>query len=117
MYMEVQTFDIKPIHEQITAYETSYLSGRTGSLIFDPLIALLFAVGGWMIFRELTMEKLLVLFLFVVTAAFLFLTISLPWQRYFLIMQISYALIAGLGAGYVWKWTGQFLQRSNIKAI
>jgi len=117
MYMEVETFDIEPVNEQIAVYETSYVKGRINSPILDVLIVILFIVGAWVLFRRFDMESLLIFSLLLITAIFLFVAIPLPWQRYYLIMQIPYSLIAGAGAGEIWAWgtkfIGQPIRRKN----
>ena len=113
MYMEYLEFDIDPIHEQIADYEASVLSGRIRSSFTDIIIAILFILGGWKLFRYSGAETTLMIVLLTVTAEILVLTVPLPWDRYFLIMQIPYTLIAGAGAGQVWEWGKQFVvQRS-----
>jgi 4-amino-4-deoxy-L-arabinose transferase-like glycosyltransferase len=107
MYMEAPSFDIPPVHEQITAYEDSFLSGRTGSLLADGFIAVLVVIGGWALLRQFNAESLFVYSLLITTGILLFAMVPLPWQRYFLIMQIPYALIAGAGVNQLWNW-GKF---------
>jgi len=104
MYMETASFDVPPFHEQIAAYEESWLSGRTGSFLWDGLILLLALIGGWRLFQRWIPEGLLAYFLLLITGSMLFFMIPLSWQRYFLIMQIPYLLFAGAGAGWVWSY-------------
>lgn len=113
MYMEFIDLDMDPVHEQIAVYETSFIRGRIRSSFTDALIAILFLIGGWKLSRNLGAETVMLAALLLVTATILMLTIPLPWQRYFLVMQIPYALIAGAGAGQVWEWGKQYIaQRS-----
>ncbi len=109
MYMESPSFDVPPIHEQITAYENSPISGRTGSLLADGFVAVLAIIGVWALLRQFNAESLLIYSMLITSGILLFATVPLPWQRYFLIMQIPYALIAGAGAGQIWKW-GKFIK-------
>lgn len=102
MYMEFTSFNSKQMEGQIEAYESSFLSGRKGAPIPDGLIVILFILGAWALLRRFSPESLLVFLLLTVPAVFLFVFVPLPWQRYFLIMQISYSLIAGVGAGQLW---------------
>lgn len=104
MYMEVLSFDIEPMKKQIAAYESSYLAGRLNNRILDALILLLFVIGVIALFKPPGMESQFLLSLFLMTAVILFLSVPLPWQRYFLIVQIPYSMIAGVGAGKVWAW-------------
>jgi len=103
MYMEFTSFDSRLMQGQIEAYESSFLSGRKGAPIPDGLIVILFILGAWALLRRFSPESLLVFSLLIVPAIFLFVFVPLPWQRYFLIMQISYSLIAGAGAGQLWE--------------
>ena len=111
MYMDTASLGINPINEQIAIYETSYLDGRINTPILDALIVILFAVGIWALFRRFSMESLLIFSLLFITTAVLFASIPLPWQRYFLILQIPYSLIAGAGAGDVWAWGTKFIEQ------
>jgi hypothetical protein len=104
MYLETPSFDIPPVHEQITAYEDSLISGRTGSPLADGLIAILVFIGGWALLKQFNAESLLIYSLLITTSILLFVMVPLPWQRYYLIMQIPYALMAGAGANQVWIW-------------
>lgn len=104
MYMEYADLDIDPVYEQITDYEKSFIGGRIRSSFTDALIVILFLMGGWKLCRNFGAETTLLAALLLVTAAILVLTVPLPWHRYFLIMQIPYTLIAGVGAGQVWEW-------------
>jgi hypothetical protein len=114
MYMEVSSFDIPPFHQQISTYEASILSGRTGSPLVDGFIVLLTIIGGWVLLKQFNGESLFIYSLLIITAVLLFIMIPTPWQRYFLIMQIPYSLIAGVGANQVWIW-GKSLIQSNQK--
>lgn len=113
MYMEVPTFDIDPINDQIAAYETSPFHGRMGSLYLDALILLFFLMGLWTLARTSTSEDLLMCNLLLVPAVILFLSVPLPWQRYFLILQIPYAFISGEGVRQIWMWGGRFFPFHN----
>ncbi|MCK6585462.1 MAG: hypothetical protein L6Q49_20365, partial [Anaerolineales bacterium] len=104
MYMEAASFAVPPFHEQILVYERSGLSGRTGSLLFDGIIAALAILGGWVLLKKFTGEGFFIHLLFFVTAVLLFFLISLSWQRYFLIMQIPYSLLVGFGSNRIWLW-------------
>lgn len=104
MYMDATSFGINPINEQIAIYEASYLDGRIDTPALDALIVILFAVGIWALFRRFSMESLLIFSLLFITTTVLFVSIPLPWQRYFLIIQIPYALLAGAGANQIWIW-------------
>jgi 4-amino-4-deoxy-L-arabinose transferase-like glycosyltransferase len=108
MYMEASSFDVPPFHEQIASYENSFTSGRTGSRWADGLILILAILGGWALQRQFNAESLLIYSLLIITGILLFVTVPLPWQRYFLIMQIPYSLIAGVGAGRVLEWGEHF---------
>ena len=103
MYMETASFDIPPYHELIDAYEDSGLGGRTGSLLLDGLILMVALAGGWALIKPFTGESFFIFSLFFVTAVLLYLLIPLSWQRYFLIMQIPYSLLIGVGAGRIWS--------------
>jgi hypothetical protein len=112
MYMEVATFDIDPVNGQIAAYETSHIQGRINSPVLDAIILILFIIGAWTLLRRFDMESLLIFSLFLVTAIFIIAAVSLPWQRYYLIMQIPYSLIAGAGVEYTWVWGKKFIGQS-----
>lgn len=114
MYMEVASFDVDPVNKQIAVYEASAIHGRIGSPILDALIALLFFIGAWVLLKYFSDESLMMVSLFVVTAIFLFVSIPLPWHRYFLIMQIPYSLIAGVGAEKIWTW-GKLYTKQRIR--
>jgi hypothetical protein len=114
-YMEYLEFDIDPIHAQIAEYETSFLSGRIRSLFADIIIVILFILGGWKLFSCSGAERTLMIVLLLVTAEILVLTVPLPWDRYFLIMQIPYTLIAGAGAGQVWEWGQRFVVQQSYR--
>jgi hypothetical protein len=109
MYMEAISFDVPPFHEQIAVYENSFTSGRTGSPWADGLILILAILGGWVLQRQFSAESLLIYSLLIIMGILLFVTVPLPWQRYFLIMQIPYSLIAGVGAGKIWEWGEIFM--------
>lgn len=109
MYMEVPTFDIDPINDQIAAYEMSPFHGRMGSLYLDTLIAMFFLLGLWALARTSASEDLLMCNLLLVPATILFLSVPLPWQRYFLVLQIPYACIVGAGVRQAWAWGGRFV--------
>jgi hypothetical protein len=115
MYMEAPSFDIPPVHEQITAYENSLISGRTGSLLADGFVAVLVVIGGWALLRQFNAESLLIYSLLITSGILLFAMVPLPWQRYFLIMQIPYALLAGAGANQIWIWGKYSMNRRSIK--
>jgi hypothetical protein len=111
--MEVSSFDIPPFHQQISTYEASILSGRTGSPLVDGFIVLLTIIGGWVLLKQFNGESLFIYSLLIITAVLLFIMIPTPWQRYFLIMQIPYSLIAGVGANQVWIWGKSLIQSSQ----
>lgn len=111
MYMELAKFDIDPINQQIMAYERSYLHGRIDNPVVDASIGILFMVGIWILFKRFNAESLMLYSLLVVTSLFLLASIPLPWQRYYLIMQIPYSLIAGAGMGQAWMWGKQLIER------
>lgn len=108
MYMENATFDILPYHELINNYERSLLSGRTGSLLIDGIIFIFVLIGGRFLVRNFTAEGWFVIFLLFVTGILLFFMIPLLWQRYFLILQIPYLLLAGIGVNQCWLWVKQY---------
>jgi len=116
MYMETASFDVPPFHEQIAAYEGSWLSGRTGSLLVDGLVLVLALIGGWSLLRRWSPEGMFVHALLLVTGGMLFYMIPLSWQRYFLIMQIPYLLFAGAGAGWVWDRVARTSQDVRARA-
>ncbi|CAG0976892.1 hypothetical protein ANAEL_01505 [Anaerolineales bacterium] len=113
MYMEASSFDVPPFHEQIAAYEDSFFSGRIRSPLADGLIAILAVMGGWSLLRRFSLESLLIYSLLITSGVLLFTMIPLLWQRYFLIMQIPYSLISGVGINQVWiygrKLIGQLI--------
>ena len=111
LYMEVPDFDIPPVHEQIATYEASPVSGRTGSLLVDGLVAVLVVIGGWALLRQINAESLLIYSLLITSGVLLFAMIPLPWQRYYLIMQIPYSILAGAGVNQIWIW-GNFNQQA-----
>ena len=113
MYMEAASFDVPVVHEQIAVYEDSFLSGRTGSLLADGFIAILAIIGGWSLLRYFSEESLLIYSLLITSAVLLVALDPLPWQRYFLIIQIPYALIAGAGANQIWIWGKKFNQEPS----
>lgn len=106
MYMEMANFDVPPYHELIDAYEASGLGGRTGSLLLDGIILIFALIGGLTLMKDFTGEGFFIYSLFFVTAILLYLLIPLSWQRYFLIMQIPYSLLAGAGVGWAWSRFG-----------
>jgi hypothetical protein len=110
VYMEVLSFDVEPMKQQIAVYEGSQLAGRHDNPVLDLLIALIFVIGMMVLLKPFSVESLLIFSLLLITAIVLFLSVPLPWQRYFLIMQIPYALIAGVGAGRIWEWGNLFVQ-------
>ena len=111
MYMDTSGFDVEPIREQIVVYEFSLLSGRTDAPILDGFIVILFIVGTRGLIKHFRAESLFTFSLLVFTVAFLLLFVPLPWRRYFLIMQVPYALIAGAGAEQIWTWGKQWYGR------
>ena len=111
MYAEDPSYDVPPLREQAAAYEGSWFSGRVGSPLIDGLIAILAIVGGWYLLRHFNAENLLVCSLFIISGLLLFVMIPLQWQRYFLILQIPYSLIAGAGLHQVWVWGRKFIGR------
>lgn len=112
MYMEVSSFDVPPFHEQIATYEASILSGRIGSPLADGFVAALVIIGGWSLLKQFNAESLFVYSLLITTGTLLFITIPVLWQRYFLIMQIPYSLIAGMGMGKAWAWGAQLAKQT-----
>lgn len=114
MYFENANFDFPLYHEMIAAYEDSFLSGRTGSLIWDGLILILALIGGWMFLMKPAAESLFVYSLFLVTGIFLFFMIPLSWQRYFLVMQIPYMLFASAGGAHLWTWIKGFRESRTV---
>lgn len=117
MYSEVSSFDIPPFHKQIEAYEASRLSGRTGSPLADGLVVLLAVIGVWALLRQFNAEGLLICSMLITTAVLLFVMVPLYWQRYFLIMQIPYSLIAGVGANQIWIWGKEFIQANQKEKL
>ena len=111
MYMEEESFNIDPINEQIATYENSHIRGRVESHLLDIFIILLFIVGWWGMLKRFSAEDIMAVSLFLVTAIILLVSIPLPWQRYFLIMQIPYSLIAGMGAEQLLEWGKQFIRQ------
>jgi hypothetical protein len=105
MYMEVSSFDVPPVREQIMTYENSFVSGRIGSPVADGFVAILAILGGWALLRRFNAESLFVYSLLITSGIFLLIMIPLAWQRYFLIMQIPYALLAGAGVNQIWIWS------------
>jgi hypothetical protein len=101
MYMEAASFDVPPFHEQIAAYEGSLMAGRTGSPWVDGFISVLAVMGGWSLLRNYRAESLLIYSMLITAGILLLITVPLPWQRYYLIMQIPYALMAGAGASLI----------------
>jgi hypothetical protein len=109
MYMEISTFDIPPMREQIIAYEHSIFRGRVNSPILDGVVAVLFVMGIWELSKNFNPNSLFLFFLLGITAAIICIAVQLPWQRYYLILQIPYVIIAGVGAGQIWKWGTKFI--------
>jgi hypothetical protein len=105
MYFEHNNFDVPPFHKIIDIYENSLLSGRVGSVWADGLVAALVLTGLYAMFRRLNTEDLFTCLLFFVSGILLFILIPVQWQRYTLIMQIPYSLIAGVGVWQVWLWS------------
>jgi 4-amino-4-deoxy-L-arabinose transferase-like glycosyltransferase len=111
MYMEAPSFDVAPFHEQIAAYEDSFLSGRTGYPWADGFIAILALIGGWSLLKKFNAESLLIHSLLITSGILLFAMVPIPWQRYFLIMQIPYSLVAGAGVNQIRIWGMKFAAR------
>ncbi|GAB4573156.1 MAG: hypothetical protein Fur0017_26410 [Anaerolineales bacterium] len=109
MYSEVVSFDVPPFHEQIKVYEDSPLSGRTGSLLFDGLLAGFAILGGWALLYKFNAESLFAYSLLLIPGVLLFAILPLPWQRYVLILQIPYLLFSGVGARQLWGWMSGFV--------
>lgn len=97
-------FDIARTREQKRAYLESFLSGRHGWLAIDVLIAALFVAGIWKTIRHFAADSILLLSMLLLSALILFLTTPLPFDRYYLVLQIPYALLAGIGAQQLWAW-------------
>lgn len=114
MYMEAASFDVPPIHAQIQAYEDSPFSGRTGMPFVDGVVLMLALVGARTLFRKAAAESVYLYCLFLITAMFLFVTIPLPWQRYFLILQIPYLLFVGVGGAQTWDWIKPLLSSASF---
>jgi len=112
--METSSFDVPPVQAQIQAYEDSPLSGRIGMPFVDGVVIMLALVGGWTLFRKAIAERVYVSFLLFIPAVFLFVTIPLPWQRYFLILQIPYLLFVGVGGAQVWEWIKQLISPASF---
>lgn len=117
MYMETASFDVPPVHEQIKSYERSFLSGRTGSVFWDGLILILAFLGAWTFLVKFTPESRFVFFMILISGALLFFMISLSWQRYFLILQIPYMILAGVGGRQVWTWMIDFADKKEAAAL
>ncbi|MCB0103066.1 MAG: phospholipid carrier-dependent glycosyltransferase [Anaerolineales bacterium] len=103
MYLENPNFDVPPYHELIREYEASALRGRTGSWLWDGLLAMLALSGVWALLRNADSSSLFALTLLLVTGVSLPVLIPLFWQRYYLIMQIPYLFAAGIGAEQIWS--------------
>jgi hypothetical protein len=114
MYLESESYDSGPIKEQIKIYETSYIHGRLGSLVWDVPIIIIFVIGFWVLFKQSNPESTFIFSLLFVPAIILLATVPLPWQRYFLIMQIPYALIAGAGAKQIWLWGKEMVIHKKV---
>jgi len=115
MYMETTSFDVPPVHAQIQAYEDSFLSGRTGMPFVDGVVLMLALVGARTLFRKAAAESVYVYSLLLITAVFLFVTIPLPWQRYFLILQIPYLLFVGVGGAQVRDWIKPLIASASFQ--
>lgn len=97
MYAEVDSFDVPAFHEQIKHYEDSWLSGRVHSQFIDGIIFFFALLGVWYLLKPFNALSLFIFSLFIMCGVLLYVLIPLPWQRYFLIMQIPYSLIASIG--------------------
>ncbi|MBK9924382.1 MAG: phospholipid carrier-dependent glycosyltransferase [Anaerolineales bacterium] len=114
MYMESPRFDIGPINEQIATYEASLVHGRINSLALDTITAILFFTGIWTLLKHFGIRSLLFFSLLLIPTIILCITVPLAFQRYFLILQIPYSLIAGAGVGQAWEW-GKTLTEQSIR--
>lgn len=103
MYTEVASFEVPPFYEQVTIYEDSFLSGRIGPSWMDGLIFLFMVFGCWYLLKPFKAESIFIFSLFLISAMLLYTLIPLPWQRYFIIMQIPYSLIAAAGVQYIYE--------------
>lgn len=113
MYMESPSFDVSPFHKLINDYEESILSGRTGSLFWDGIVLFMAFVGGWAFLKTFSAEGLLSFSLLLVTSTILFFIVPLSWQRYFLILQIPYLLLTGIGAAQLGRW-GMIFGKNSV---
>lgn len=111
MYMESPRFDIDPINAQIAIYEASPVHGRIGSPV-DGLVILFFVAGIWALGRRFDLQSILLFSLFIIPMLILLITVPLAFQRYFLILQVPYSLIAGAGAGQIWEWLNKLKARN-----
>jgi len=117
MYMELAHFNKPPIPEQIAAYQKSMLQGRTGGLLLDTLIFIFFAAGLYALVKNFDEKSILALCLLFIPAFLLSALNTLPWQRYFLGMQIPYSLIAGVGVAQLVGWGMPALKRFTEGSI
>ena len=104
MYAEVDSFNVPPFYEQIAVYESSFLSGRVGTILIDGFVFILAMLGSWYLLKPLKEESLFIFALFLISGVLLYVLIPLPWQRYFLIMQIPYSLMAGIGVKKIFNF-------------
>ncbi len=104
MYSESSRFDIPPMVQQIEVYEASPLYGRPDFAPLNLLIAVLFCCGVWKAVRNLGAENMLLLCTFFISALILVPLVPLQSHRYFLVLQLPYALLAGVGLAQVWEW-------------
>jgi hypothetical protein len=96
-YSDSPRFDISPMFKQIDVYASSFLDGRNGLYVLDIVVSVFFFIGLGRVIRRFNLEDILVFCVFVFSAVVLSIINPLPISRYYLTLQIFYALLSGLG--------------------
>lgn len=98
--------DFAVTQQQISRYEESPLAGRSGGPIWGAFLIACALLGTWALARLFVTHdssRLIVLLIagwWVLPGLALLVSNFLPWQRYYLIVQPSLALIVGIGVGW-----------------
>jgi hypothetical protein len=105
------------IRDQIMVYENAHLNGRDDGVFLGVALIVLTALGCWALIQEWKgIQTLLVILWFLLPAVILLLTNPLPWQRYYIVLQIQLAVMTGLGFSFLTNHIAHFWRHGRTKA-
>jgi len=96
-YWDTTRMDVQALRRQVERYEASWLYGRGGGWMLDALVAVLAALGLWRVLSTLRPAGLFLLLLLLVPMLGIAALLPIEYQRHLLVLQLPYAMLAGLG--------------------